>query len=83
MYEISAATQAAPAAIKRTRLFHNNTVRTIAPEYAWVAAGWLLPWLRGPLPLRYSAKTVAVLQPVVLILASSDLIPSRQSIRVP
>ncbi len=22
--------------MKRTRLFHNNTVRTIAPEYAWV-----------------------------------------------
>jgi hypothetical protein len=25
-------------AITRTRLFHNNTVRTIAPEYAWVPA---------------------------------------------
>jgi len=23
----------------RTRLFHNNTVRTIAPEYAWVPSG--------------------------------------------
>ena len=23
-------------ALRRTRLFHNNTVRTIAPEYAWV-----------------------------------------------
>ena len=25
-------------ALKRTRLFHNNTVRTIAPEYAWVGS---------------------------------------------
>jgi hypothetical protein len=24
------------AAVRRIRLFHNNTVRTIAPEYAWV-----------------------------------------------
>lgn len=24
---------------KRTRLFHNNTVRTIAPEYAWIPNG--------------------------------------------
>ena len=30
--------------LKRTRLFHNNTVRTIAPEYVWAPAptapGW-------------------------------------------
>ncbi len=24
--------------MKRTRLFHNNTVRTIAPEYSWTPA---------------------------------------------
>ncbi len=32
--------EAAPAAsgFSRKRLFHNNTVRTIAPEYAWVAS---------------------------------------------
>jgi hypothetical protein len=33
-YDIAAATKE-PAAT-RTRLFHNNTVRTIAPEYVWV-----------------------------------------------
>ena len=27
------------ASARRARLFHNNTVRTIAPEYVWVAAG--------------------------------------------
>jgi hypothetical protein len=25
--------------MRRTRVFHNNTVRTIAPEYTWVASG--------------------------------------------
>ena len=30
----------------------------------------LLPWLRAPLPTRYSAKAVAVLQAVVLVLAA-------------
>jgi hypothetical protein len=39
LYEIRPATDTAPAAIARTRLFHNNTVRTIAPEYSWAAAG--------------------------------------------
>ena len=28
-------------------------------RYAFVAAGWLLPWLRGPLPPRYWRKVVA------------------------
>jgi Tol biopolymer transport system component len=29
---------AAPAGVSQTRLFHNNTVRTIAPEYQWAIA---------------------------------------------
>ena len=28
-----------PTTMKRTRLFHNNTVRTVAPEYEWSASG--------------------------------------------
>jgi Peptidase family M28 len=32
------AAAAAASAFSRRRLFHNNTVRTIAPEYAWVAS---------------------------------------------
>ncbi len=43
-------------------------------RYVYVAAGWLLPWLRGPLPPRYSAKVVAVIQGAVLLLAVSGLI---------
>lgn len=38
-------------------------------RYAWVAAGRVLPWLRGALPVRFSAKVVAAAQGVVLIAA--------------
>lgn len=38
-------------------------------RYAWVAAGALLPWLTGPLPVRFSAKAVAAAQGIVLIAA--------------
>ena len=47
-----------------------------AMRYIWVASGrWFLPWLRAELPARYSAKVVAVLQAVALIVASSGLLP--------
>lgn len=44
-------------------------------RYAFVAAGWVLPWLRAPLPTRYSAKTVAALQGIVLVVAASEVLP--------
>jgi len=37
LYELSPA--AGSPASSRRRLFHNNTIRTIAPEYVWVPAG--------------------------------------------
>ncbi len=40
-------------------------------RYAWVVAGALLPWLTGPLPVRYSAKVVAAAQGIVLIAAAA------------
>jgi phosphatidylglycerophosphate synthase len=46
-----------------------------AMRYAFVAAGWALPWLRGPLPPSYAGKTVAALQGVVLVVASAGLLP--------
>lgn len=46
-----------------------------AMRYAFVAAGWLLPWLRAPLPPRYWRKVVAATQGVVLAVAVSDLLP--------
>lgn len=44
-------------------------------RYAYAAAGWALPWLRGDLPTRYSAKVVAVVQAVVLVMAVAGLVP--------
>ena len=38
-------------------------------RYAWVAAGRVLPWLRGELPVRRSAKVVAAVQGIVLVAA--------------
>ncbi len=44
-------------------------------RYVFVAAGWVLPWLRGPLPVRRSAKLVAALQGIALTVASAELLP--------
>ncbi len=39
LYDVSASDSSGDAsAMKRTRLFHNNTVRTIAPEYQWAVS---------------------------------------------
>ena len=47
-----------------------------AARYAFVAAGWLLPWLRGPLPPRYWRKVVAATQGVVLTAAAAQVLPA-------
>ncbi|MEZ0577678.1 CDP-alcohol phosphatidyltransferase family protein [Nocardioides sp. MH1] len=46
-----------------------------AMRYVYVVATRALPWLRRPLPPRYSAKVVAVLQAVVLIVVVSETLP--------
>jgi phosphatidylglycerophosphate synthase len=46
-----------------------------AARYAFVAAGWLLPWMRGSLPPRYWRKVVAAVQGIVLALATAGLLP--------
>jgi phosphatidylglycerophosphate synthase len=45
-----------------------------AMRYAFLVAGWLIPWLRGSLPTRYWAKVVAAVQGVVLTVAASGLL---------
>src|SRR6476469_3357374 len=48
-----------------------------AARYLFVAAGWLLPWLRAPgTPPRYWNKVVAVVQGVVLTVAMADILPT-------
>jgi len=45
-------------------------------RYVFVAAGWLLPWMRRRLPPRFWRKVVAATQGVVLVVAASGLIPT-------
>ncbi len=46
-----------------------------AARYLFVAAGWVLPWLRGELPARYWCKVVAATQGVVLTVAAAGVLP--------
>jgi phosphatidylglycerophosphate synthase len=43
-------------------------------RYAFVAAGWLLPWLRNPLPPSLRRKTVCVVQIVALIVVLGPVV---------
>jgi phosphatidylglycerophosphate synthase len=51
-------------------------------RYVFVAAGPVLPWLRGELPMRRSAKVVAAVQGVVLVVAASGMLPHPASVAV-
>jgi phosphatidylglycerophosphate synthase len=44
-------------------------------RYAFVVAGWLLPWLRQPAPPRHWCKTVAAIQGIVLTVAAARVLP--------
>jgi phosphatidylglycerophosphate synthase len=44
-------------------------------RYAFVAASWVLPWLRGALPTRFSAKVVAAAAGIVLLVAAAGVLP--------
>lgn len=45
-------------------------------RYAFVAAGRVLPWMCGVLPPRYWRKAVAAVQGIVLVAATSGVLPS-------
>ncbi|TDB73577.1 CDP-alcohol phosphatidyltransferase family protein [Micromonospora sp. KC721] len=44
-------------------------------RYAFVAASWVLPWMRGTLPPRYWRKVVAAAAGVLLLTATADVLP--------
>jgi phosphatidylglycerophosphate synthase len=46
-----------------------------AMRYAFVAAGWAVPWLRAALPVSMARKTVAAMQGIVLVFAAADVVP--------
>jgi len=49
-------------------------------RYLFAAATWGLPWLRAPLPPRFSRKVVAAVQGVVLVVATGGLVPRGQAV---
>ncbi|GAB2847091.1 CDP-alcohol phosphatidyltransferase family protein [Microbacterium insulae] len=44
-------------------------------RYAFVAAGWALPWMRATLPPRYWRKVVTAVAGIALVAAASGLLP--------
>ena len=44
-------------------------------RYAFVAAGWLLPWMRATLPARYWRKVVTAVAGIALVAVTSGLLP--------
>jgi phosphatidylglycerophosphate synthase len=46
-----------------------------AARYAFFAAGWVLPWMRGELPRRDWRRVVAATQGVVLTIAAAEVLP--------
>jgi phosphatidylglycerophosphate synthase len=46
-----------------------------AARYAFLAAGWLLPWMRAPLPDRRWRKLVTAAQGVMLTVAAAGVLP--------
>jgi phosphatidylglycerophosphate synthase len=46
-----------------------------AMRYAFVAAMWVLPWMRATLPPRYWRKVVAAAQGVALVVATANVVP--------
>jgi phosphatidylglycerophosphate synthase len=51
-------------------------------RYAFVAAGWMLPWLRLQLPPRHWRKVVTAVQGIALALAASGLVPELAGVLV-
>jgi phosphatidylglycerophosphate synthase len=47
-----------------------------AARYAFLAAGFALPWLRAPLPPRYWRKVVCATQGIVLTVAAAQVLPA-------
>ncbi|MEV0374505.1 CDP-alcohol phosphatidyltransferase family protein [Streptomyces sp. NPDC050636] len=51
-----------------------------AMRYTFVAASWMLPWLRAPLPPSTARKAVAALQGIVLVIAATGVLPRTTAI---
>lgn len=49
-------------------------------RYGFGAAGWVLPWLRQPLPYRYWRKVVTAVVGVALTVAAVDVLPGELTV---
>jgi phosphatidylglycerophosphate synthase len=49
-------------------------------RYAFIVAGWLLPWMRRTLPPRYWRKVVTAVAGIALVAAASTLVPAWASL---
>lgn len=45
-------------------------------RYAFAVAGWVLPWMRAPLPSRYWRKVVTAVTSTILVVAAAGVVPS-------
>ena len=45
-------------------------------RYVFVAAGWMLPWMRGPLAPTRRGRVICVVQIVTLIVAIAPIVPT-------
>ena len=45
-----------------------------AMRYAFLLAGWMLAWMRQPLPARYWRKVVAAVQGIALVVAAAGVL---------
>lgn len=52
-------------------------------RYAFLVAGWALPWMGRPLPPRYWRKVVAAALGVVLLVVASRLLPPVAAVALP
>jgi phosphatidylglycerophosphate synthase len=53
-----------------------------AMRYVFVAASWVLPWLKAPLPHSMARKTVAAAQGIALVAAASGALPNIVSLMI-
>ncbi|ADU06903.1 CDP-alcohol phosphatidyltransferase [Micromonospora sp. L5] len=53
-----------------------------AMRYVFVAAGWVLPWMRGSLPPRYWRKVVAATQGIALAVVAAGVLPRLLAVAV-
>jgi phosphatidylglycerophosphate synthase len=63
--------------VNATRTLGASVLAIGLARYALLAAERVLPFLRGPVPVRPWSKVVAATQGVVLTVVAADLLPSR------